>query len=163
MRCLNRTYPTIGTFYASRRSEPPYLIFCEPGDYEDFEAFFARALERTSSRLLGYCCMPDSIHLALTVHIPLGGVMRRVTQYCSQRIRKRTGMKVSYTDSYPVMLETETHLPSLLRYIHYIPVIAGAAASPGDYPYTSHRVYAGEDPEARMTALQKLIRGPRLH
>ena len=164
MRCQYRIQPTTGTFYASRRTEPPYLIFSEPRDYEEFENFLVQALERTNARLLGYCCMPDSIHLALVLDAtPLGEVMRRVTRYCSQRIRKRTGAKVSYTDSFPIMLEPESHLPMLLRYIHCIPVIAGIAATPSDYPYTSHRAYTGEEPEERMTALQKLIRGPRLH
>ena len=53
----------------------------------------------------------------------------------------------------------------LLRYFHCIPVIAGAAESPGDYPYTSHRAYVGEtrDQQIRPTALQKLIRVPLLH
>ena len=164
MRYLHRTYPTTGTYYASRRTEPPHLIFSERGDYEDFESFLAQALARTRTKLLGYCCMPDSIQLALTLDAtPLGEVMRRVTQYCSQRIRERTGTKVSYTDSFPIPLELTTHLPMLLRYIHCIPVIAGAAATPGEYPYTSHRAYARKEPEERITALQELIRGPLLH
>lgn len=164
MRCLQRNYPPTGTFYASRRTEPPQLIFLEPHDYEEFENYLAGALQRSNTRLLGYCCMPDSIHLALTVDVtPLGDVMRQVTRYCSQHVRKRTGTKVSYADSFPIMLEPASHLPMLLRYLHCIPVIAGIAATPSDYPYTSHRVYAGEEPEEHMTALQKLIRGPRLH
>ena len=164
MPCHYQTNLTAGTYYASRRTEPPYLIFSEPRDYEEFEGFLVQTLERTNTRLLGYCCMPDSIHLALTVDAtPLGEVMGRVTRYCSQRIRKRTGTRVSYTDTFPIMLEPLSHLPMLLRYIHCIPVIAGAAATPSDYPYTSHRAYTGEDPVERMTALQKLIRGPRLH
>ena len=164
MPCHYQTDLIAGTYYASRRTEPPYLIFSEPRDYEEFEHFFAQALERTSTRLLGYCCMPDSIHLALTAEVtPLDEVMRWMTRYCSQRVRKRTGMRVSYADSFPIMLTPEAHLPKLLRYIHSIPVLAGVAADPSDYPYTSHRAYTGEDPGQYMTALQKLIRGPRLH
>jgi len=164
MRCQYHIQPTTGTFYASRRTEPPYLIFSEPRDYEEFEYFLVQTLARTDTTLLGYCCMPDSIHLALSVNAtPLSDVMGRVTRFCTQRIRKRTGMKVSYTDSFPIMLEPLSHLPMLLRYIHCIPVIAGIAATPSDYPYTSHRAYTGEDPVEYMTVLQRLIRGPRLH
>lgn len=169
MRCRYRSRIPLAaaTYYATRRTEPPHLIFSAPQDYDDFEAFLAQVLERTGTKLLGYCWMPDAIHLALTIGAtPVGEMMQRVTRYCSQQIRKRTGARVSYTDSCPIRLsEPETHLPMLLRYFHCIPVIAGAVASPGDYPYTSHRAYVGE-PHAqhiRTTALQKLLRVPLLH
>jgi hypothetical protein len=153
-------------YYVSRRTEPPHLIFSGPQDYDDFETFLAQVLKRTRTRLLGYCWMPDAIHLALTVGAtPVGEVTRRVTRYCSQRIRRRTGAMVHYADSFPIRLsEPGTHLPMLLRYFHCIPVIAGAAENPGEYPYTSHRVYVGEPlDQAGATALQKLIRVPLLH
>jgi putative transposase len=142
MRCRSRVPLTAGTYYASRRTKPPQLIFCEPRDYEDFRAFLMRVLERTGTRLLGYCCMPDSIHLALAVgQTPLGEIMRRLTGYCTRRINQRTGAKGHYADSFPVMLEApEIDLPKLLRYIHYIPVTSGVAESPEIYPYSSgHR------------------------
>src|SRR6185437_13598507 len=113
MPCRNRKPLAAGTYYASRRTEPPQLMFSTPRDYEEFDAFLARPLERTGTKLLGYCWMPDSIHLALLVGAtPLGEVMRRITRYCSTRIRKRTGIKVVYTKSFPVLLsEPEALLP----------------------------------------------------
>ena len=167
MRCRHRTPLAVATYYVSCRTEPPHVIFSTPQDYDDFEVFLAQVLERTGTKLLGYCWMPDAIHLALAIGAtPVGEMMRRVTRYCSQRIRKRTGARAHYTDSFPIRLsEPATHLPVLLRYFHCIPVIAGAAQSPYDYPYTSHRAYVGEprDQPVRATALQKLIRVPLLH
>lgn len=167
MRCRYRTPLAGGTYYASRRTEPPQLIFSESQDYEDFEAFLAQTLDRTGTRLLGYCWMPDAIHLALAIGAtPVGEMMQRVTRYCSQRIRRRTGASVNYAHSLPIRLsEPETHLPMLLRYFQCIPVIAGAAESPGAYPYTSHRAYVGapQDQQLRTTALQTLICVPLLH
>lgn len=144
MPCRYRRRHAAGTYYALRRAEPPHLIFAEARDYEDLEIFLTQALERTGTNLLGYCWMPDAIHLALSVSVtPLTQVIRRITWYCSQRIRTRTGTKARYMDSLPMrLLEPETHLPMLLRYIHRIPVMAGAANSPADYPYTSRRTYA---------------------
>lgn len=167
MRCRYRTPPAAATYYASRRTEPPHVIFSAPQDYDDFEAFLAQVLERTGTKLLGYCWMPDAIHLALTIGAtPVSEIMRQVARYCSHQIRKRTGARVNYADSHPIRLsEPETHLPMLLRYFHCIPVIAGAAESPGEYPYTSHRAYVGEprDRQLGTTALQRLIRVPQLH
>ena len=156
-----------GTYYALRRTEPPLLIFAEPRDYEDFDAFLDRALERMDTKLLGYCWMPDAIHLALNVGTtPLAEVMRRVTRYCSQRIRTRTGANARYMRSLPMRLvEPESHLPMLLRYIHCIPVIAGAADRTEEYPYTSHRIYAGgsHGSRVRTTPLQSPMHVRRLH
>jgi putative transposase len=167
MRCRYRTHLAADMYYASRRTEPPQLIFSESQDYEDFEAFLAQTLDRTGTRLLGYCWMPDAIHLALAIGAtPVGEMMQRVTRYCSQRIRRRTGASVNYAHSLPIRLsEPETHLPMLLRYFQCIPVIAGAAESPGAYPYTSHRAYVGapQDQQLRTTALQTLICVPLLH
>jgi hypothetical protein len=150
MPCEYRTRAAAGTYYALRRAEPPHLIFAEPRDYDNFDAFLSQALECMRAKLLGYCWMPDAIHLALSVEsTPLEEVMRRVTRYCSQRIRSRTGASVRYIASFPMMLpDQDIHLPMLLRYIHCIPVIAGAAERPEEYPYTSHRMYAGK-PHAR--------------
>jgi len=162
-----QTHLPPGTYYASRRTEQPHLIFAEPHDYEEFEAFLAQTLDRTGTKLLAYCWMPAAIHLALTAdQTPISDVMRRVTRYCTQQIQKRTGEKAIYTDSFPVMLlELETDLPRLLRYIHWIPVVAGVAATPDEYPYSSHRAYArtSQSLPVHTTALQSLIHAPRVH
>ena len=167
MPCRYPTRLATGTYYALRRTEPPDLIFAQPTDYEEFDRFLAHALERTASQLHGYCWMPDAIHLALSVgNTPLAEVMRRVTRYCSQRIRRRTGAKARYVDSLPMALpEPDIHLPMLLRYIHCIPVIAGATGSPEDYAYSSHRMYAGrpKDLHIRATALRPQPFVRRLH
>lgn len=165
MPCDCRPRRAAGTYYALRRTQPPHLIFAEPRDYEDFDTFLVRTLERTGTSLLGYCWMPDAIHLALNIDaIPLAEVMRQVTSYCSQRIRRRSGVKVRYVDSLPMKLpEPETHLPMLLRYIHCIPVIAGAADSPAEYPYTSHRIYTGKPQPVHTMAPPELAHVIRLH
>ena len=167
MPCRYKSLPAGGTFYALRRTQPPHLIFVEPRDYEDFEAFLAEALERTGTKLLGYCWMPDTIHLALNTHLtPLAEVMRRVTRYCSQRICRRTGAKARYMDSLPMRLpEPEIHLQMLLRYIHCIPVITGVANTPDEYPYTSHRTYARkpQGPQIHTALLQSPAHVRRLH
>lgn len=167
MPCRYHPCPMAGTYYALRRTEPPQLIFAEPRDYEEFDDFLAQTLERTDTKLLGYCWMPDSVHLALRIDVtPLAEVMGRITRYCSRHVRSRTGASVRYLNSFPMILpDPDIHLPMLLRYIHCLPVIAGAAASPSEYPYTSHRAYAGElhRPLASATALQRLASALRLH
>lgn len=102
--------------------------------------FCAQALEGTETKLLGYCWTPNAIHLALAVKAtPLAEVLRRLIRYRSQRIRGCAGAKARYMNSLAIRLpEPEILLPMLLRYIHCIPVIAGAALTPEEYTYTSH-------------------------
>lgn len=153
------SHPPAGTYYASCRVEPPHLIFSEPRDYEDLKGFLVGALKRSRAKLLGYCWMPDALYLALTVSVtPVSEVMLKVTQYCSWQIHRRTNLKARYTVSFPVMLpRLETHLSILLRYIHYIPVIAGAADGPDDYPYSSYRAYGGEPGNPMVTTALPMI------
>lgn len=102
MSCQYRNCLAAGTYYALRRTEPPHLIFAEPRDYEEFDTFLAQALGRVRTKQLGYCWMPDTIHLALRVDVtPLAEVMQGVTRYCSQRIRRRTGADASTCTALP--------------------------------------------------------------
>lgn len=142
-----------GTYYAMRRSKPPHAIFLGPRDYEEFEDFLTIALQVTGMKLLAYCWMPDSIHLALAIgRTPVSELMRRITRYCSQRMRKRSAVNITpFSANFPITLvDPEAYLPSLIQYIHYVPVLAGIAATPNDYPYTSHWAYLGMKRETRV-------------
>src|SRR5689334_19985876 len=78
------------TYYTVRRTKPDIDIFAGPLDYDAFEDFLVFALEVTGVKLLGYCWMPDAIHLAITIgRRPLAELMRQMTRYCSQCIRER--------------------------------------------------------------------------
>ena len=141
------------TYYAVRRTEAAIEIFAGPGDYDAFEDFLAFALEATGVKLLGYCWMPDAIHLAITIgRRPVAELMRRVTRYCSQRIRGRTTPGVTiFPVSFPItLIDPDAYLVPLIHYIHYIPVLRGIAATPDDYPYTSHFAYLGEKHHLRV-------------
>lgn len=141
------------TYYTVRRTEAAIEIFAEPGDYDAFEDFLAFALEATGVKLLGYCWMPDAIHLAITIgRRPVAELMRRVTRYCSQRIRGRMAQDITtFPVDFPItLIDPEVYLVPLIHYLHYIPVFCGVAATPDDYPYTSHFAYLGEKQHLRV-------------
>lgn len=156
------------TYYILRRTEPTLKIFATPGDYDAFEDFLVFALEATRVKLLGYCWMPDAIHLAITIgRRPLAELMRRVIRYCSQHIRQRTAADVTiFPADFPVtLIDPEVYLVPLIHYIHYIPVLSGIAATPEDYPYTSHFAYLGEKRHLRVHTrpLLTILRRGALH
>lgn len=156
------------TYYTVRRTEPAVTIFAQPGDYDAFEDFLAFALEATGMKLLGYCWLPDAIHLVITVgRRPVAELMRRVTRYCSQHIRERIAPNVAiFPYSFPVtLIDPDVYLVPLVHYIHYIPVLRGMAATPDDYPHTSHLAYLGEKRQLRVHTkrLLAILRQASLH
>lgn len=156
------------TYYTVRRTEPAVAIFERPSDYDAFEDFLAFALEATGVKLLGYCWMPDSIHLAITIgRRPVAELMRRVTRYCSQCIRKRIAPEATiFPVDFPVtLIDPEVYLVPLIHYMHYIPVLRGIAPTPDSYPYTSHFAYLGERRHLRVHTknLLAMLRHSNLH
>ena len=156
------------TYYTVRRTQGGIEIFERSGDYVAFEEFLAFALEATGVKLLGYCLMPDAIHLAITIgRRPVAELMRRVTRYCSQRIRPRIGAGAAiFPMHFPItLIDPDVYLVPLIHYIHYIPVLHGLAATPNDYPYTSHFAYLGERQRLRVQTgrLRAALRQLNLH
>jgi putative transposase len=157
-----------GTYYVRRKTEPPHLIFTGPDDFDDFEDFLGLALETTGMKLLGYCLMPDTIHLAITIgRKPVAELMRKVTRYCSQRICERSG---TYAKPFPVgfpitLIDPDVYLAPLIHYIHYVPVLAGMTSTLDEYPYTSHFAYIGGKQHLRVYTrpLLTLLDNRKLH
>jgi putative transposase len=50
-------------YHVLNRANARMTIFADDGDYEAFEKVLAEAVERTSTRLLAYCGMPNHWHL----------------------------------------------------------------------------------------------------
>lgn len=135
-----------GTYYTTRNAKPGRLIFRDADDYDDFEDFLRLALTATATKLLGYCWMPDSIHMLIKVHRrPVADLMRRVTRYCSQRMQAHAGTRETpFCEHLPItLIDPDEYLPGIIRYLHQLPTVAGLAKSTDDYPYTSHFAYLG--------------------
>lgn len=153
MRHRNRIHVSGGTYYTVRRSEPPHLIFERLGDYQAFEELLPLALEATGMKLLGYCWMPDAIHLALRAgRRPVADLMRRLTRYCVRSLRGRSDRPIPpFAASFPtILLDPQAYLPQLIQYLHFLPVLAGVADTPEDHPYTSLAAYLGAKQRLRV-------------
>lgn len=146
MRHRNRIHVPGGTYYTVRRCEPPHLIFEQPSEYAAFEEYLALALAANGAKLLGYCWMPNAIHLALRVgRRPVADLMRRLTRYCLRRMHERSGIRINpFPSAFPsLLLDPQAYLPQVIQFLHFLPVMSGTANSPEDSPYTSHAAYHG--------------------
>ena len=84
------------------------------------------------------------MHLALQAHTePLAGFVAFVASQYARTTNRKTGRSGHlFERRYRALLvQEDTHLKELVRYIHLNPVRAGIALSPGEYRWSSHRAY----------------------
>ena len=106
------------------------------------------AVEKFRCRIHAFCLMRNHIHLVTQVDdIPLSRIMQNVSQRFTKWInfsQSRTGHL--FQGRYKALLiDADTYLLELVRYVHLNPVRAGAAADADGYPWTGHRGYLGKE------------------
>ncbi|MBM9535607.1 transposase [Desulfobulbus alkaliphilus] len=103
---------------------------------------------RFDYRVHAFCLMTNHLHLVLQAgNMPLSRGLQnlsfRYTRWVNQR-EKRTGHL--FQGRYKaVLVDGESYLLELVRYIHLNPLRAGMVRSPDQYPWTSHLAYLGLD------------------
>ena len=123
-------------------------IFFESPDRFRFFLLLQRAVERYGCRVHAYCLMDNHLHLAIQVgDNPLSIIMQnisfRYTQYVNRKL-KRSGHL--FQGRYKALLIDEnSYLLELVRYIHLNPCRAGMVETLHEYPWSSHHGYAGEN------------------
>ena len=122
-------------------------IFSETADYLRFLRFMGEGVERYNHRIHAFCLMPNHIHMAVQVgHVSLSRIMQnlcfRYTQWVNRR-QDRVGHL--FQGRYKaVLVNVDSYLLELVRYIHLNPVRAGMVKSPEDYLWSGHLAYLGE-------------------
>ena len=131
-RCLNHEYLLAGE--AERRW---YLAALE------------RALSRTDTVMIGWCIMSNHAHLVVrSGKRRLSDLMRRVNvSYANWKNRKekRIGPVFASRDK-SILVEEESYLLELIRYIHLNPVRAGLVDRAEDSDWSSMQSYLGLSP-----------------
>jgi hypothetical protein len=91
--------------------------------------------------------MPDHIHMAVQVgDIPLSRIMQNLSfRYTQWMNRRQDRVGHLFQGRYKaVLVDANSYLLELVRYIHLNPVRAGMVKSPEAYPWSSHLSYLGE-------------------
>ncbi len=122
-------------------------VFFDRQDRSKFFFLLQEGIEKYHYCLHAYCLMTNHIHLAVQVgEIPLSRIMQnlsfRYTRYLNLR-RKQTGHL--FQGRYKaILIDADSFLMELVRYIHNNPVRAGMVRSPSEYPWSSHSIYSGK-------------------
>jgi REP-associated tyrosine transposase len=134
-------------YHVLLRGNAGQQIFFETADYLRFLRFMGEGIEKYICRVHAFCLMPNHIHMAIQVgDTPLSRIMQnlcfRYTQWMNRR-RDRVGHL--FQGRYKaVLVDANSYLLELVRYIHLNPVRAGMVKSPEAYLWSSHLSYLGE-------------------
>jgi REP element-mobilizing transposase RayT len=121
-------------------------VFFSEADYDHLYSLLEEGIERFGYRVHGYCCMRNHLHLAVQVgECPLSQPMQnlafRHTRWINRR-RRRVGHL--FQGRYKaILVDRDSYLLELVRYVHLNPVRAGLVADPAAYPWSSHGAYLG--------------------
>lgn len=123
-------------------------IFFDERDRYRLYLFLQYAVEKFGCRIHSFCLMTNHIHLVMQIgDIPLSRIMQNISLRYTKWInftQSRTG-HVFQGRYKALLLDADTYLLELVRYIHLNPVRAGMVATPEDYPWSGHRTYLGTE------------------
>ena len=121
-------------------------IFFGQEDRFRFYLLLQEGIERYGHQVHAFCLMTNHVHLAIQVgEVGLPRIIQnlafRYTRWVNWR-RNRTGHL--FQGRYKaVLIDADSYLLELARYIHLNPVRSGMVRRPEDYPWSGHRAYLG--------------------
>jgi REP element-mobilizing transposase RayT len=137
-----------GLYHVILRGNGGQPVFFTDADRYRFYLLLQEGTCRFSYRVHAFCLMTGHIHLALQAgDIPLSRGMQnlsfRYTRWINWR-EKRTGHL--FQGRYKaILVDGDSYLLELVRYIHLNPVRAGMVKDPEEYPWSGHRAYLGKE------------------
>lgn len=125
-------------------------LFRDDADREKYLGLLGEACGRHGARAFAWCLMPNHVHLALqTGPTPVSRVVHdvhsRYAQYFNRRYDRSGHLFQGRFRG--IVVDRESHLLEVVRYIHRNPVKARLAARPEEYPWSSHGAYLSGGPE----------------
>jgi putative transposase len=121
-------------------------IFFDDKDRTRFYFLVQEGIERFGHRIHAFCLMTNHVHLAVQVgEASLSRILQnlsfRYTRWVNWRYHRSGHL---FQGRYKaVLVDGETYLLELTRYLHLNPVRAGMVTEAVDYPWSGHRCYLG--------------------
>lgn len=149
-----------GMYYLFRNTDSRHPIFSKPEEYARFGVLLRTALATADAKLLGYCWLPESLHMVLEIgDRPVSNFMRDlIWRYSRNSWQREAEDRPWFRERYrSTLIQPETHLELLIRHIHYLALRSGLTKDLDSYPYSSHGAYSGRAPGSPVYT-RKLLR-----
>jgi putative transposase len=140
-----------GFYHATLRGNHRRDIFFAEHDYQLLSRIVARCLDRFVARLHAYCWMSNHLHLLIQVSDqPLSCFMRQVASEFARAMQEKISTTGHWFERryHSTVVDADSYLLELVRYIHLNPAKANIVKDLGDYRWSSHHAYLGTRAEA---------------
>ena len=141
-----RLFVAGGFYHVVLRGNGRADIFFKDDDREKWQSLLQRGLNRYGHRLHAYCWMTNHVHMLMQAgDIPLSTFLGALAGTYARSINARNErvghlFERRYRAS---LVQQDSYLLEVVRYIHLNPVKAHLVESPDDYSWTSHHAYCG--------------------
>jgi REP element-mobilizing transposase RayT len=140
-----------GMYHVSARGDRPEAIYRDDQDRSVWLAFLGDACSRFNWRCHAYCVMTNHYHLLVeTPDANLVNGMQQLNGTYTQHSNRRHELVGELFEGpfKAVLVERDTYLLELARYVVLNPVRAGLVARASDWPWSSYRAMVGMEPSA---------------
>jgi REP element-mobilizing transposase RayT len=148
-------------YHVTSRGNARAPIFLGDPDRFDFLSILGEVVEQTRWQCHAYCLMPNHYHLLIqTPEANLSRGMRQLNGLFSQRVNRRHD-RVGHLFQgrfKAILVERESHLFELARYVVLNPVRAAIARDPERYQWSSLRATLGLTSCPRWLSVEPLVR-----
>jgi putative transposase len=143
-----------GFYHATLRGNHQQAVFHSEDDRRLLNKIVARCLDTFFVRLHAYCWMTNHLHLLVQVSDqPLSSFMRQIASEFARamQIKMSTTGHLFERRYHAILVDADSYLLELVRYIHLNPVRANIVPDPGLFEWSSHHVYVGSRTEPWVT------------
>ncbi|MBC7093690.1 transposase [Candidatus Bipolaricaulota bacterium] len=158
-RPLRVEYPG-ATYHVTSRGNAGQPIFLDAQDRTAFLEVLADVVARFRWHCHAYCLMDNHYHLVLeTPEANLSRGMRQLNGVYTQRFNRRHGRSGHLLQGRfkAILVEKESHLLEVARYVVLNPVRAGEVRHPRQWRWSSYRATAGEAPVPEFLTVDWLL------
>ncbi len=135
-----------GVYHVILRGNHREPLFGADRDRAYLNALVGDVVARFGLQVLAYCWMTNHLHLAIrTGATPLAKPMQRLAMRYALHVHRDAGQTGHLFERRyrAILVDADSYLLALVRYIHLNPVVAGMTADPAGYRWSSHRDYLG--------------------
>ena len=135
-----------GFYHVILRGNAEQDIFFADDDRHHLYLLLEEGAERFGYRVHAFCAMTNHIHLAVEVgEVSLSKIIQNLSFRYTRWVNRRQGrVGHLFQGRYKaILVQADTYLLALVRYIHLNPVRAAMVSDPSDYPWSGHRAYLG--------------------
>jgi putative transposase len=139
-----RIHEDYAFYHVMLRGNNGQAIFFSDKDQFRMGLFIQEGVERFGHKIHAFCFMSNHIHLLVQVkEITISEIMKnlaaRYTMYINRKYEKVGHLFQGRFKA--ILVDSNTYLNELMRYIHLNPVRANLVDLPEKYKWSSHRVY----------------------